>query len=99
MLGKAASSNRLCALAMIPLTWPPFVPGLGVLLGYRLRNGDWLTEFSVQTLGHEAPQRIVDWLVGALVLAPLLGLLAGTLVWALAHILARGMSQRCGNAE
>ena len=83
--------NRLCALAMIPLTWPPFVTGLGVLLGYRLRNGSWLTEFSVQTLGYEAPQRILDWFVGALVLAPLLGLLAGAAVGALAYLAARGM--------
>ena len=91
--------NRLCALAMIPLTWPPFVPGLGVLLGYRLRNGSWLAEFSLQTLGYQAPQRILDWLVGALVLAPTLGLLAGAAVWALAHLTARGMAQRYGNAE
>jgi Glycosyltransferases involved in cell wall biogenesis len=83
--------NRLCALAMIPLTWPPFVPGLGVLLGYRLRKGSWLTEFSVQTLGYEAPQRILDWFAGALVLAPLLGLLAGAIVGALAYLAARGM--------
>ena len=94
--------NRLCALAMIPLTWPPFVPGLGVLLGYRLHNGRWLTEFSLQTLGYEAPQRILDWLVGALVLAPLLGLLAGGLVWGLAYLAARGVAplrQRGDNAE
>ena len=94
--------NRLCALAMIPLTWPPFVPGLGVLLGYRLRNGSWLTDFSLQTLGYEAPQRILDWLVGALVLAPLLGLLAGGVVWVLAYLAARGMSplrQRGGHAK
>lgn len=90
--------SRLCALAMIPLTWPPFVPGLGVLLGYRLRNGNWLTEFSLQTLGHEAPQRILDWLAGALALAPVLGLLAGAVVWILACLAARGMVQRCGNA-
>ena len=83
--------NRLCALAMIPLTWPPFVPGLGVLLGYRLCKGSWLTEFSVQTLGYEAPQRILDWFAGALVLAPLLGLLAGAIVGALAYLAARGM--------
>ena len=83
--------NRLCALAMIPLTWPPFVPGLGVLLGYRLRRGSWLTEFSVQTLGYEAPQRILDWFAGALALAPVLGLLAGALVGALAYLAARGM--------
>ena len=83
---------------MIPFTWPPFVPGLGVLLGYRLRNGGWLTEFSLQTLGHEAPQRILDWLVGALALAPVLGLLAGAVVWILACLAARGMAQRCDDA-
>ena len=86
--------NRLCALAMIPLTWPPFVPGLGDLLGYRLRKGSWLTEFSVQTLGYEAPQRILDWFAGALCLAPVLGLLAGAVVGALAYSAARGMAQQ-----
>jgi hypothetical protein len=89
--------NRLCALAMIPLTWPPFVPGLGVLLGYRLRNGIWLTEFSVQTLGYEAPQRLLDWVVGALCLAPALGMLAGAVVWMLAFLAAQGMAGRYGS--
>ena len=83
--------NRLCALTMIPLAWPPVVPGLGVLLGYRLRNGRWLTEFSVQTLGYEAPQRLLDWVAGAFCLAPFLGLLAGLTVWGLASLARRGM--------
>lgn len=65
--------HRLAALVVIPLTWPPFVPGLGVLLGYRLRHGQWLTEFSVQTIGYEIGQRMLDWVVGSLVLAPVLG--------------------------
>lgn len=89
--------NRLCALAMIPFSWPPLVPGLGVLLGYRLRNGHWLTEFSVQTLGYEAPQRLLDWVVGAFCLAPFLGLVAGGLVWGLAVIAVRGMAERSKN--
>lgn len=89
--------NRLCALAMIPLCWPPLVPGFGVLLGYRLRNGHWLTDFSVQTLGYEAPQRLLDWVVGAFCLAPFLGLIAGGLVWGLAFIAARGMAGRSRN--
>ena len=50
-----------------------------------------MTEFSLQTLGYEAPQRILDWFAGALVLAPLLGLLAGAIVGALAYLAARGM--------
>lgn len=86
--------NRLCALAMIPLGWPPVVPGLGVLVGYRLRNGCWLAEFSLQTLGYEAPQRLLDWVVGALCLAPLLGALAGGVVWALSVSAGRSIRRR-----
>ena len=75
--------NRICALSVVPLAWPPLVPGLGVLLGYRLRNGSWLTEFSLQTLGYEAPQRLLDWIAGGMCLAPLLG----GAVWAIVFVL------------
>ena len=85
----AWSLNRLCALAMVPLTWPPLVPGLCVLVGYRLRHGDWLTEFSVRTLGHEAGQRLWEWVLGSLCMAPVLGLLAGAAVWLLARMACR----------
>lgn len=83
--------HRLAALVVIPLTWPPIVPGLAVLLGYRIRHGAWLTEFSVQTLGYEAPQRLLDWVCGSLVLAPVLGAAAAAIVWATARLMARGM--------
>lgn len=76
--------NRLCALVLIPLTWPPFVPGICVLLGYRVWHGAWLTEFSVQTLGYEAGQRLFEWVVGSIVLAPFLGICMGALVGVLA---------------
>ena len=84
--------HRLAALVVIPLTWPPLVPGLGVLLGYRLRHGQWLTEFSVQTLGHEAGQRFVDWMVGSLVLAPVFGGIMALLMW----VMARSVRDRMG---
>jgi uncharacterized protein (DUF2062 family) len=83
--------NRLCALAVIPLTWPPVVPGICVLVGYRLRNGHWLTEFSLQTLGYEAPQRLLDWVIGALCMAPFFGLTAGCVTWGLVFFAARGI--------
>lgn len=91
--------HRLAALAVIPLTWPPFVPGLGVLLGYRLRHGQWLTEFSVQTLGYEIGQRFLDWVVGSLVLAPLLGGVVATLVWGMALGVRRTLRQPAPDAE
>lgn len=84
--------HRLAALVVIPLTWPPFVPGLAVLLGYRLRHGQWLTEFSVQTLGYEIGQRLLDWVVGSLVLAPVLGGLLLLVVWLMASGVRRTLN-------
>lgn len=81
--------NRLCALVMVPLTWPPFVPGLAVLLGYRIVHGEWLTEFSIRTLGHEVGYRFLDWIVGSLVLAPLLGATCGVVVYLTAKACGR----------
>lgn len=85
--------NRLCTLAMIPLTWPPLAPGLAVLLGYRLRHGEWLTEFSVRTLGYEAGQRLWEWVLGSLALAPVLGLAAGCVVGCAAWSVRRGLGR------
>ena len=92
--------NRLCALAMVPLTWPPLLPGFCVLLGYRLRHGHWLTEFSVQTLGHEIGQRLWEWVIGSLCMAPVLGVVFGFLVWLLAWLAGRaaGGRRRAGEA-
>jgi hypothetical protein len=90
--------NRLCALAVIPLTWPPMAPGICVLVGYRLRNGHWLTEFSIQTLGYEAPQRLLDWVNGSLCMAPVFGLTVGCVVWAVAFFVAHAMMAGEGQA-
>ncbi len=81
--------NRLCALAMIPFTWPPFLPAMAILIGYRVRHGHWLTEFSIQTLGYEAGQRLWEWVIGSLILTPIFALTAGCVVGALAHVVAK----------
>ncbi len=81
--------NRLCALAMIPFTWPPFLPAMAILVGYRARHGHWLTEFSVQTLGYEAGQRLWEWVIGSLLLTPVFSLTAGCVVGGLAYLVAR----------
>ncbi len=80
--------NRLCAIAMIPLTWPPFLPGLAVLVGYRLRHGEWLTEFSIQTLGYEVGERLFEWVIGSIALTPVLGLALGLIVGLAAFMVA-----------
>jgi glycosyltransferase involved in cell wall biosynthesis len=73
--------NRLIALNVSHFCAPPLVPGIAVELGYFLRNGKFLTEFTLQTLGHEALQRIGDYLLGSIVLAPILALAMGIIVY------------------
>ena len=91
--------NRLCALILVPLTWPPVVPGIAVLLGYRILHGNWLTEFSIQTLGYEAGYRFLDWIVGSLALAPALGAAGGGAVWLAAKACARIMESTSKGPE
>ena len=78
--------NRLIALNVSHFCAPPFVPGMAVELGYFLRNGKFLTEFTMQTLGHEALQRLGDYLLGSIVLAPILAVLAGFIAYLIISI-------------
>ena len=91
---NALHLNRLCALAVVPLSWPPLVPGLCVLVGYRLRHGAWLTDFTVQTLGYEAGQRLWEWVLGSCVMAPLTGLVLTLLVGGMALGLATACKRK-----
>lgn len=75
--------NRLIALNVSHLTAPPFVPAMAIEVGYFLRHGRFLTEFNLQTLGHEALQRLAEYLIGSILLAPVLGILAGIISYLL----------------
>ena len=70
--------NKVAAVSSSQLCMPPIVPALCIELGYFIRHGRWLTEFSLETLGYQAGQRLIEWFLGSLLLAPLLaGLVAG----------------------
>lgn len=81
--------NRLCALVVIPLSWPPVLPAISILLGHRLWHGLWLSEFSIKTLGYEAGQRFLEWILGSIVLAPFMGMALGAVVWFISLFLGK----------
>lgn len=83
--------NRIMALAIQNLFMPPLAPFLCIELGYFLRNGRFWTELTLASVTRELPERLYEWLLGSLVLAPLFALLAGALVWFAAGIIARRM--------
>lgn len=78
----ALSSNQICN--------HPLVPALCIELGYFFRHGRFLTEFSLNTLGYQGLERIFEWLIGSLILAPVFGLLTGGLIYILAWSITRG---------
>lgn len=83
--------NKIAALAASQLCMPPLVPALCIEAGHYLRHGVFLTEISLRTLGYEAPQRLWEWILGSMLLAPLLAALTGAAVWVLARIVAAGL--------
>lgn len=83
--------NKIAALAASQLCMPPLVPALCIEAGHYLRHGVFLTEISLRTLGYEAPQRLWEWILGSMLLAPLLAALIGAAVWVLARIVAAGL--------
>ena len=84
--------NKVAALASSQLCMPPVVPALCIEVGYLLRHGHFLTEISLKTLGYQALERLYEWLIGSLVLAPLLACLIGGTTFVLARLAARSMA-------
>lgn len=101
-LATRLNVNRLLAYISQNLCFPPFVPLACMQLGYFMRKGQWITqekwrqwfpdlslEGIASGLWHHAPGRLYDWLLGSLILGPVLGILTGLLVAALAAWLRR----------
>jgi glycosyltransferase involved in cell wall biosynthesis len=81
--------NKVVALTISGLCVPPFVPALCIEAGYFVRHGTFLTEISLKTLGYQALERIYEWLIGSLVLAPIFAVLVGAIIFLVALILKR----------
>ena len=79
--------NRIMAVAIQNLCAPPFVPMFCIELGFFLRHGRWLSELSRETLVHQAPVRLWEWLLGSLIIGPALAILVGSIIFGLAHML------------
>jgi glycosyltransferase involved in cell wall biosynthesis len=66
--------NKMAAVAASQLCMPPLVPFLCIQAGFFLRFGHFLHKFSMETLVHQIGARLWEYLLGSLVLGPLLGL-------------------------
>ncbi len=76
--------NKVMALGIQNLCMPPFVPFACIELGHYLRYRKWLTEASMDTIFYQVTDRLYEWLLGSLLLAPLLAATAAVIVFHLA---------------
>lgn len=67
--------NKMAAVAASQLCMPPVVPFICIQAGYLLRHGEFLTDFNKNTLVLQVGERLWEYLIGSLVVGPLLGLL------------------------
>ena len=79
--------NKILGLAISQLCMPPIIPALCIETGHYLRYGVFLTNISWHTLGYEAIDRLVEWLIGGLFLAPILAGLLGGITWCSAKVI------------
>ena len=73
--------NKIVSLNVQHIAMPPVVPALCIEVGYYMRHGQWLTDLSFQTVFEQFSARLYEWLLGSLVIAPLLALLTGAIVF------------------
>jgi glycosyltransferase involved in cell wall biosynthesis len=91
--------NRIMAVSSQNLCMPPFMPMICIELGYWLRHGHWLTEFSTKTVVGELHHRLFEWLVGSLVVGPVAAALVGGVVFLAARLIQGRAGRRRNGAR
>jgi hypothetical protein len=81
--------NKLMGAVASNVCVAPFVPFLCIQAGHFIRYGGWWTEFNRRTLIGEIHHRLFEWLLGALLVGPLLGLAGAAATWALVRAIRR----------
>jgi hypothetical protein len=54
-----------------------------------MRHGEFLTELSLETLGYQGLERLYEWLLGSLLVGPLLAGLTAAMIYGMALSLER----------
>ncbi|NQU73754.1 MAG: DUF2062 domain-containing protein [Candidatus Omnitrophica bacterium] len=81
--------NKVMALGTQNLCAPPFVPIACAELGHFMLYKRWLSDVTWKTVFGEIPKRLLEWLVGSLILAPVLAVIVGAVVFFIARAIQK----------
>jgi glycosyltransferase involved in cell wall biosynthesis len=87
--------NKVMALAVQNICMPPVVPVICIELGHYLLYRQWLTEVSFQVIFWQLKDRVWEWLIGSLIVAPLLATAVALVVF---YISSRIHKERVNHA-
>ncbi len=82
--------NKVAAVSASQLCMPPLMPAICIEVGYFMRKGEFLTEFSLQTLGYQGLERLYEWLLGSLVVAPVFAFGTGAIIYGMGRLIQGG---------
>ena len=89
--------NKIMALSIQILYSPPFVPFVCIEVGHYLREGAFLTDFTLSSISGNLYGFFTDWLVGSLVMAPFYAIVAFFGVYYIASGIQRKMNVKQEN--
>lgn len=81
--------NKIMAVSIQNLCIPPFIPFLCIELGHYIRYGKWLTRISMDIAVFQITDRLFEWLLGSLIIAPIGAVLAGVFVYFITKVLRK----------
>ena len=81
--------NKVMAVNIQHLCMPPFVPVACIELGYYIRYGHWLTDVSPEVIFSQLTDRLWEWLIGAIIVAPVAASVIGISVFFAARALQK----------
>ncbi len=76
--------NKMLSVNMQHLCMPPFIPIACIEIGHYMLNGKWLKAANIETMFKEIDSRILEWILGSLILAPLNALVFAGLTYIIA---------------
>jgi uncharacterized protein (DUF2062 family) len=82
--------NKAVALNTQHICVPPVVPVLCIEVGFYVRTGEFLTVLSFDTVFVQFKDRLIEWLIGSLIVGPVLALVVGAAIYLLAVFLRSG---------
>jgi glycosyltransferase involved in cell wall biosynthesis len=91
--------NKLAAVGASNICCAPFVPFLCIELGHLMIHGSFWYQFNRHTLLNEIHHRLWEWLLGALLIGPLLGAAGGLLTYLLVQALRKRRGDRGTSLE